>query len=266
VPPDDAAPPEYLRSPGPIGLAHRGWSLDGLENSMPAFAAAVELGFDYLETDVHATSDGVLLAFHDHVLDRVTDDRGRVADLPWDRVRRARIGGREPIPRLADVLEAFPGVRLNVDVKHAGAVRPLVDLLRRSGATDRVLVASFSERRRRAVLSGLGGRAERVATSASPPAVARFLAGCAAGLRGTALGRLVGPVHALQVPVRAGAVTVVSRRTVVAAHSAGLHVHVWTVNDRDEMERLLDLGVDGIVTDRADTLREVLRERGAWAR
>lgn len=254
---------EYLRDhEGPIPLAHRGWSPQGLENSMAAFAAAVDLGYRYLETDVHGTRDGVAVAFHDRVLDRVTDQRGAVAELPWRQVRTARIGGLEPIPRLEEVLEAFPHARLNIDVKHPAAVGPLVDVLHRTGAHRRVLVASFSERRRRAVLAALRAPA---ATSAGPSAVARFLAAASCGLRGRALRRTVPGVDCLQVPERAGSVRVVTRRSVAAAHSAGLPVHVWTVNDRGAMDRLLDLGVDGLVTDRADTLREVLRARGLWA-
>jgi glycerophosphoryl diester phosphodiesterase len=263
VPPAHRTVPEYLDHPGPLALAHRGFSPTGLENSMAAFQAAVDLGYRYLETDVHATSDGVLLAFHDHVLDRVTSDRGHIADLPWSRVRRARIGGTEPIPRLEDVLGAWPAARLNVDVKHPAAVGPLVDVLGRTGAHRRVLVASFSDRRRRAVLQGLDDAG--VTTSASPPGVSRFLAATAGGLRGEALRRTVPGVHCLQLPVRAGAIPVVTARTVAAAHSAGLPVHVWTINDVAQMHRLLDLGVDGLVTDRADTLREVLRARGQWA-
>jgi glycerophosphoryl diester phosphodiesterase len=262
-----AAPPAYLRHPGPLALAHRGFSPAGLENSMVAFEAAVDLGYRYLETDVHATADGVLLAFHDHVLDRVTDGHGRVAEMPWSRVRRARIGGVEPVPRLEDVLAAWPHVRVNVDVKHPAAVAPLVEVLRRTRAAGRVLVASFSERRRRAVLHQLDGATGPgpVATSASPPGIARFLAAAASGLRGPALRRTLPGVHCLQVPVRAGSVPVVTRRTIEAAHSAGLQVHVWTVNTRSDMTRLLDLGADGIITDRADTLRDVLLARGQWA-
>src|SRR5690606_18455297 len=110
----------YLDHPGPVPLAHRGCSTDGLENSMAAFQAAVDLGFRYLETDVHATADGVLLAFHDASLDRVTDMNGEIARLPWSTVARARIGGVEPIPRLEDVLGTWPQVRVNIDVKSAG--------------------------------------------------------------------------------------------------------------------------------------------------
>src|SRR6185312_6423490 len=116
----------YLASPTPLAFAHRGGAyhpeIEGLENTMAAFRHAVDLGFGYLETDVHVTSDGVLLAFHDTVLDRVTDRTGRIADLPWSVVRQARINGTEPIPLLSDLLEERPTARLNIDVKAPGAI------------------------------------------------------------------------------------------------------------------------------------------------
>ncbi|MGH8893443.1 MAG: glycerophosphodiester phosphodiesterase family protein, partial [Actinomycetes bacterium] len=146
----------FLEHEGPIAFAHRGGAADGLENSLAAFGRAVELGYRYLETDVHATADGVLLAFHDRTLDRVTDRAGRVADLPWSTVRQARIGGREPIPLLEDLLGGWPDIRVNVDVKHPGAIEPLVEVVRRTGSLDRICVASFSEQRLAAVRRELG--------------------------------------------------------------------------------------------------------------
>lgn len=251
----------YLDHPGPIPLAHRGFSRTGLENSMAAFGAAVDLGYRYLETDVHATADGVLLAFHDDRLDRVTDRTGTISALPWDEVSRARIGGTEPVPLLEDVLGAWPEARLNIDVKAASAVRPLLDVLDRTRAHDRVCVASFSDRRRRAVLAGSG---RPVTTSAGSTVVAAFLAAVGAG-SGRAVRRALQGLDCLQLPERLGPVPVVTRRSLAAAHAAGVPVHVWTVDDPDDMQRLLDLGVDGLVTDRADTLREVLLARGLWA-
>lgn len=251
----------YLDHGGPLALAHRGFSRDGRENSMAAFASAVELGFRYVETDVHATRDGVVVAFHDDTLDRVTDATGRLAELPWAQVRTARIGGSEPIPTLEDVLGAWPSLRVNIDVKSAGAVGPTAEVIERTGAHDRVCVASFSDRRRRAVLRRLS---RPVATSAGGPTVAAFLLGSTT--RSTAVTRAaLGGVHCLQVPERSGPVRVVTERSVAAAHAAGVQVHVWTVNDPADMHRLLDLGVDGLVTDRSDLLRTVLEERRSWA-
>lgn len=251
----------YLDHGGPLALAHRGFSRDGRENSMAAFASAVDLGFRYVETDVHATRDGVVVAFHDDTLDRVTDATGRLEDLSWAQVRTARIGGAEPIPTLEDVLGAWPGLRVNIDVKSAAAVGPTAQVIERMAAHDRVCVASFSDRRRRAVLRLLS---KPVATSAGGPTVVGFLLGSAT--RSASLTRAaLGGVHCLQVPERSGTVRVVTERSVAAAHAAGVQVHVWTVNDPADMHRLLDLGVDGIVSDRSDLLRGVLQERQSWA-
>jgi glycerophosphoryl diester phosphodiesterase len=248
----------FLDHPGPIPFAHRGGAADGLENSLAAFARAVDLGYRYLETDVHATSDGVLLAFHDHTLDRVTDRTGVVARLPWREVRQARIGGREAIPTLEQLLGTWPDVRVNIDVKEAGAVAPLIDVIRRTGALDRVCVASFSARRVAAVRRHLGAR---LCTALAPPSVAL--------LRFAAAQRLV---HGLaprqapcaQVPDRVASLRVVTRGLVALAHARGVRVHVWTVNEAAEMTRLLDLGVDGLITDQLHILREVLTQRAQW--
>ncbi|GAA1778236.1 glycerophosphodiester phosphodiesterase [Pseudarthrobacter sulfonivorans] len=246
-------------------MAHRGFSREGLENSMAAFRAAVELGCRYVETDVHTTSDGVLLLFHDDTLDRATDGRGRISELTAADVAAARIGGFEPVPLFDELLTAFPEVRVNLDIKDWGSVRTLAAGIERHGAHDRVLVASFSDRRRRAVLKLLS---RPVASSAGVVTNGLFV------LLGPVLPvpflRFVlrGPlrdVQALQVPVRQGVIRVVTPGFIRRAHALGLGVHVWTINDPDEMRRLLDLGVDGIVTDRADLLRQVLLERGQWS-
>jgi glycerophosphoryl diester phosphodiesterase len=253
-------------SPLPIAMAHRGFSREGLENSMAAFRAAVDLGYRYLETDVHTTADGVVLLFHDETLDRVTDGSGKVSELPAQAVATARIGGREPIPRLDELLGELPDARLNVDVKDWNSVRSIAAGIESHQVHDRVLLTSFSDRRRRAVLKLLS---RPVAASAGVVSVGLF----------TVLGRLLPQpvfrwsmrrnlrgVHALQVPVRYGRLEVVTAGFVRRAHALGLVVHVWTINDPSEMRRLLELGVDGLVTDRADLLREVLLERGEWPR
>ncbi len=247
-------------------MAHRGFSRDGLENSMAAFRDAVALGYTFLETDVHTTADGVLLLFHDETLDRVTDSRGRISRLSAEAVARARIGGTEPIPLFEDLVTEFPDVRLNLDVKDWNSVATVAAAIERHGLHDRVLIASFSDRRRRAVLRRLSRPA---ASSAGMASIALFvLLGPVLPdvLLRRAAARTLRGVHALQVPVRYGAVTVVTSGFVRRAHRNGLQVHVWTINEAAEMHRLLDLGVDGIVTDRADTLKAVLQDRGRWLR
>ena len=253
----------FLEHEGPIPFAHRGGAADGLENSLAAFARAVDLGFRYLETDVHATADGMLLAFHDRTLDRVTDLVGRVAELPWTTVRRARIGGREPIPLLEDVLGSWPDVRVNIDVKHPGAIDPLVRTLRRTGAVDRVCVASFSERRLAAVRRQVG---PGLCTALGPRGVALLRAAATHDRAAALAGERHRPVPCAQVPDRFGPLRVVTPGLVDLAHARGQRVHVWTVDDPAEMHRLLDLGVDGLMTDRPEALRQVFRERGLWAR
>lgn len=246
-------------------MAHRGFSLGGLENSMAAFRAAVDLGFGHLETDVHTTADGVLVLFHDETLDRLTEVRGRIADLPAAAVARARIGGTEPILRFDELVAAFPDVRLNIDVKDWNSVATLASAIERHGLHDRVLVASFSDRRRRAVLKQLSRPAASSAGTVSNAVFVLLGPALPDRLMALVVRRALQGVHALQVPVRYGAVPVVTAGFVRRAHRHGLQVHVWTVNEAAEMHRLLDLGVDGIVTDRADLLKAVLQERGTWA-
>ena len=243
----------FLDGPTPIAFAHRGFAPAGGENSMAAFQAAVDLGYRYLETDVRVTADGVALAFHDASLDRLTDGRGRIARLSWAQVRVARIDGREPIPLLTDVLTAWPGVCVNLDVKAANGVAATADAIRRTGAIDRVCVGAFAESRVAGVRRLLG---PRLCTSLGPRAA------IALRLPGARVPRI--DARCAQVPARAGRVAFVDARYVALAHSLGLQVHVWTVNDPAEMRRVLDAGADGVMTDRADVLRAVLLERGVW--
>jgi glycerophosphoryl diester phosphodiesterase len=250
---------DFLDGPRPRAFAHRGWhtgDLAGCENSLAAFTRAVSEGYRYLETDVHTTADGVLVAFHDHLLDRVTDATGPVAATRWAEVRRARIGGREAIPTMADLLEACPTARFNIDPKTDAAVAPLVDLLRQADAVGRVCVGSFSDRR---ILAMRGALGPRLATSLGPRAVGRLVTAAMAGWR-------LAPTAAVaaQVPVRFGRVPIVTPSVLRTAHAAGIEVHVWTIDDPGQMHRLLDLGVDAIMTDRPDLLRDVLVARGAW--
>ncbi len=254
----------------PVALAHRGGAGYppnlGLENTMTAFGNAVALGYTHLETDVHLTRDGLLVAFHDTRLDRVTDRSGLIRDLPWSEVSAARLGGdhgrREPerVPLLTDVLDAFPGVNLNIDLKAPRTGPALWRLVEERGLHDRVCVGSFSQASLSQFRRLAGGR---VATAAGQvgTALARF-----APMAVTAL--LRSPADVFQVPaslpVGGRSVPVVTERLVEAAHAHGKQVHVWTIDDADEMHRLLDLGVDGIVSDRIDVLKDVLVARGTW--
>ena len=241
----------YLDWPGPIAFAHRGGASDNPENTMPAFRHAVDLGYTYLETDVHATRDGVLVAFHDPDLSRTCDRRGRIDELTWAEVAEARVDGREPIPLFEALMEEFPDARVNIDCKADGAVDALVASLRRLDCLDRVCVGGFSDRRLRRLREALG---DGLCTSFGPAQIAAL----------RVLGRVPGRGQAAQVPPRAKGVEVVSGTFVERAHRRGYQVHVWTIDDDAEMRRLLDLGVDGIMTDRPQVLKDVLVARGQW--
>jgi len=284
-------PTAFLDHPGPLAFAHRGGAAHAPENSWRAFEHAVGLGYEYLETDVQATADGVLIAFHDRTLDRTTGQPGRVSRLTLKDIARVRVGGTEPIPVLEDLLAAWPDVRFNIDVKDAPAVAPLAHVLRRTSAWDRVCVVSFSASRLRAArraldrpvcmaASPLGTamvkfgappvprgsrgphryRLPRRPPAAGPMAAAARRPAGGPGGRTPLAERLAGDgVRCVQVPV-----PVATRSFIGRAHQFGLQVHVWTVNDRLTMEGLLNLGVDGIMTDDTVTLREVLVRRGQW--
>jgi glycerophosphoryl diester phosphodiesterase len=242
----------FLELPSPIAFAHRGFAPDGAENSMLAFQRAVDLGYRYLETDVRVTADGVALAFHDATLDRVTDRSGQLDRLRWDDVRRARIRGREPIPLLAEVLTTWPGVRVNLDIKSSAVIGPTVDVIRRTGAADRVCVGAFSSKRIATVRRAFG---PDLCTAFGPAAVVTMRVARRARTRGALC---------VQAPARVGNRPFVHAPFIAAVHARGLPLHVYTVNEPAEMTRLLDLGVDGLMTDRADVLRDVLQQRGQW--
>jgi glycerophosphoryl diester phosphodiesterase len=260
----------FLDSPHPIAFAHRGGASEHPENTLPAFAAAVALGYRYLETDVHVTADGVVMAFHDDVLERVTDLTGPISAHTAAEVEAADAGhtftpdgGRSfphrdqgvRVPRLDALLDAWPEVRVNIDPKSDAVVAPLVGVLRRHGAFDRVCIASFYDARlaRARALSDNG-----VCTAMGPRANAAAWAMCRTG-RMPSFG-----ADCIQVPVSTRGMRFATPVFLRAAHRSGLPVHFWTIDDEAEMERLLDLGVDGMMSDRIGTLRDVMQRRGWW--
>jgi glycerophosphoryl diester phosphodiesterase len=257
----------FLTAPAPIAFAHRGGSGEAPENTLEAFELAVSLGYRYLETDAHVTRDRVLVAFHDDRLDRITDRAGAIAQLKISEVEAADAGYTfSPdggmtfpfrargvrIPRLSEILERWPDVRVNIDPKSDACVGPLAALVDRLGAWERVCVGSFSDSRLRRIRALGRGRA---CTSMGPGAVAFARVAAATGV----MPRL--GADCVQVPIRRGPIRIVTRRFVEAAHRAALSVHVWTINDEPTMDALLDLGVDGIMSDQLRLLRAVLARR-----
>ncbi len=248
----------FLDGPLPLAFVHRGGSPYGTENSLSAFSAAIDLGYQYLETDVHTTSDDVAVVFHDRTLDRVTDRTGRIDRLPWAQVKKARIAGSEPIPRLDDLLDGFSELKINIDMKSPGAVPGVARAILRAGALDRVCVASFVDARVAAARRMLG---PRLCTSLGRRGVAALRLASFSPRAGALLG-----VRAAcaQLPMSVAGRPLVDRRLLDTAHVLGMRVHVWTLNSVPEINHALDLGVDGIMTDAPSVLREVLESRGRW--
>lgn len=260
--------PERWRSP--IAIAHRGSRVLWPENTDVSFQGAYDLGYRHFETDLHMTSDGALVCFHDPTVDRTTDSQGRVEAMTLEQLRSLNAGHRHGtadgftyrdlgarVPTLEWLLKTFPDTSVVVDLKCDGLARPLATLIDDLEAHDRLIVGSFSDARL-AEFRGLTGG--RVATSVGAALARMWVLASRVGRRAR------GEASALQLPTHMRGVRVVDERLVAAAHGAGLQVHVWTVNAVEEMSRLLDMGVDGLITDRADLLKDVLIARGQWQR
>jgi glycerophosphoryl diester phosphodiesterase len=252
----------YLDHDGPIPFAHRGGTSSAPENSLAAFAHAVSLGFRYLETDAHLTKDGVIVSFHDALLDRVSDTTGAIRDLTWEQVSQATLrgegqaaGATARVPMMAELFEQFPDARFNIDAKSDDVVAPLAQFILDHDAINRVCVGSFSDARLARIRQLVG---PQLCTSGGPKETAKA----------RVLNLLRRPVPSeppcLQVPMKRAGFPLVDRAFVKAAHKAHVQVHVWTIDDPAVMEHLLDLGVDGIMTDQPLVLREVLQRRGQW--
>jgi glycerophosphoryl diester phosphodiesterase len=257
----------YLDGPYPRAYAHRGWHLDelaGCENTLAAFRRAVDEGFGYVELDVHASADGVPVVHHDATLDRTTDGGGPISAQPAAALTRVLVRGREPVPLLQDVLAELPDTRITIELKSGAVVDPVLAVLERTDNWHRVCLGSYHD-----------GWLARARAAAGPRLCTSMGQGAAFGLRSRAwLDALPGPLSRLpappvtgnlaQLPRRFGVLTVVDGALVHTAHASGREVHVWTVDDPAEMSALLDLGVDGLLSDRPDLLRSLLQERGQW--
>ena len=247
----------FLDAKFPIAFAHRGGASAAPENTLAAFADAVALGYSHVETDVHATSDGVLVAFHDDDLSRTCATVGKIAELPWSTVSKARVSGSEPIPLLEDILGNWPSLRVNIDCKTDSALEPLIAAIRRTNSLDRVCLGSFSDSRLKKLRHAFGAN---LCSSLGPLGVARMLT---ASVLHRSFARPKGALAA-QVPVAQLGLPIVTSRFIQTCHSLGIKVHVWTIDDPLEITRLLDLGVDGIMTDDTRVLRDILSQRGEW--
>jgi len=246
----------FLDGPKPRVIAHRGLSLEFPENTLGAFRAAVEAGADILETDIHVSKDGEAVIAHDPDLARLTGRTGRIADYTANQLSQMDLGAGQGFLRLADALEALPGQKFNIDLKEFDVVEACVDVVTGLRAQERVLLASFDEKTRRTAAQKLPG----VVTSATPSHVLEGKARSWLGLPSQSWSLPPGMV-ALQVPATRFGMALVTPSFVSMAHRKGLEVHVWTINDAATMSRFWDMGVDGIVTDRADIAHEARESR-----
>ncbi|HEX4059042.1 MAG TPA: glycerophosphodiester phosphodiesterase [Galbitalea sp.] len=239
-------------------LAHRGLAVDAPENTLLAFVKALAAGATYLETDVHASKDGVAVLSHDPNLVRMAGRRVRVNELTLKELRKIDLGEGQSFSTLSELLDAFPEARFNIDIKSLDAARPAAEAILKAKATGRVLITSFNRKRRHAAVRLMPG----VASSPSPGEI--LLAVLAAKLRLSAVVKFAfRHVTAVQVPVRGAGVRIATRGVISRFHAAGLEVHIWTINDVATMKRLLDLGVDGLFTDRIDLALGLLRDGNA---
>ncbi len=238
------------------------------ENTMTAFSEAVSLGYRHLETDIRVTSDGVLVCFHDSTVDRTTDGTGPVSGFDYEGLMHLDAGFRHrgvdghrfrgegiQVPTLEEAVVGFPDVSFVVDLKTDSLVGPLAALIDRFDLHDRLIVGSFSDAR---LDEFRAATANRIPTSTGAT-ISRSWLLASRVRRGVEC-----EASALQLPRTSRGVRIVDRRLIDAAHSGGLQVHVWTINEPREMEELLDLGVDGLITDRPDLLKDVLIRRGQW--
>ncbi len=240
-------PVVYLSPAPPRVLAHRGLALEAPENTLLAFLHAVNAGATHVETDVHGSADGVAMVSHDPDLSRVAGRAVAVGQLTATELRKVALGSGQGFCSLAEALDAFPETRFNIDIKSADAIPGTIKAVRDARAVDRVLIGSFSDTRRLRTIRELPGVATSVSARGALPAVHAARAGAT-----RLLSRILSGVDAVQLPAKVAGAAVVTPRSIRTFHAVGVEVHIWTINEPADMDRLLDAGVDGIVTDRAD--------------
>lgn len=238
-----------------LAFAHRGGNEFAPENSFRAFKSAVDIGYKYLETDVHLTKDGFLIAFHDDTLDRVTDKSGLIRDLTLSEVKKAKIAGTDEIPLLSELLNSFTDCFFNIDCKVDETVQPLINLINNKDFINRVCIGSFSQKRINFIRKSLG---KDVKTSMGPAEVilSKFLSY-------TSLGYNFKSSYT-SIPIRRYGINLLEERNIKYLKSNNQKVIAWTINDEDQMKMLINIGIDGIMTDNLTLLKKVLIEESLW--
>ena len=238
-----------------LAFAHRGGNEFAPENSFRAFKSAVDIGYKYLETDVHLTKDGFLIAFHDDTLDRVTDKSGLIRDLTLSEIKKAKIAGTDEIPLLSELLNSFTDCFFNIDCKVDETVQPLINLINNKDFINRVCIGSFSQKRINFIRKSLG---KEVKTSMGPAEVilSKFLSY-------TSLGYNFKSSYT-SITIRRYGINLLDERNINYLKSNNQKVIAWTINDEDQMKMLINIGIDGIMTDNLTLLKKVLIEESLW--
>ena len=236
-------------------IAHRGGSLEQLENSLSAFQNAWDLGYRYMETDMQASSDGVVYIFHDDRLERVSNGTGLFCEHSSAEIDKLRLNNGEAIPRLSDALDALPHALFNIDIKRADGTKPLANFLNTHPQAHRVVAASFVGARLKELKSLVK---KPVPVTAVQNDIIRIM------LIGLGLPLKRPDVVAVQVPISHYGIPIVTKWFVRQCHKLDIKIHVWTIDDEQEMRWLIDCGVDGVMTDRPSLLKEVCLDKGCW--
>ena len=245
----------YLNSDNPVAIAHRGGSYLGSENTMEAFENAINMGFKFLETDIQITRDKKLIAFHDNTLNRVTDHKGYIINKTWNELKKTKVAGKFNIPLLSDIFYNWPEINLNIDPKNNASISTLIEFLKENNFFDRVCIGSFSGKRLETLRKIFGSS---LCTSAGPLEVLKLK------LSSLNLRKFKIDANCVQVPLKYFEIKIIDRNFINYCHELNLKVHVWTINEIKEMEELLDLGVDGIMSDNLEGLKTVLTKRNLW--
>ena len=246
---------KYLKNKTPVAIAHRGGSNSGIENTMEAFENAINMGFKIIETDIQITKDKKLVVFHDLTLDRLTNTKGLVKDKTWNELKKIKILGKYSIPLLSDIFDKWPKIKINIDPKNDECIDYLISFLREYNYFEKICIGSFSGKRLQRLRKEFG---PKLCTSAGPFEVLKLKLFSLINLS------ISIDANCVQVPLKYYGINIIDKNFIKFCQSQNLMVHVWTINDILEIERLLDLGVNGIISDNIEGLKKIFKKKNYW--
>ena len=246
---------EFIRSTNIVPIAHRGASLLASENSFESFRKAFDLGYRVIETDIHSSKDGTAYIFHDITLERLTGENLKISDLKDVDIDSLKINNSSIIPRLSNVFEEFPEGLFNLDAKTWKSTTPIVDTIQNMGCRSRVCIASFNDRRVNAIIKELG---LETCHSMGTSNVIKFYLGAQLGIEQHFTSQCI------QLPIKMFGISLTTRKVLSYARKLGIKIHFWTINNPVIMQKLLELNVDGIMTDDCVLLKEIMKEQNKW--